>query len=45
MGHGSYAIEREQEDLIAVLDRKGSMTVFGHSFGGLSPFGLPARTR
>jgi len=34
-GQGSYAIEREQEDLIAVLDRTGSTATFGHSFGGL----------
>jgi pimeloyl-ACP methyl ester carboxylesterase len=31
----AYGLDREVEDVLAVLDATGSATVFGHSYGGL----------
>ena len=43
--HPDYALEREFEDILAVIDAVGgSPLLFGHSFGALCALGAAART-
>jgi pimeloyl-ACP methyl ester carboxylesterase len=48
--HPNYAIEREYEDVAAVIDAvaeasSSTIHLYGHSYGGLSAFGAAALTR